>query len=546
MLLSAMLADRHFVAENERLVVLEKDSFYKEQYSDLSDAQRSERLKYQDLLKVPRRPPWTADMAKEDLIEAENAAFLEWRRSLAQMEENQNLLMTPFERNLDIWRQLWRVVERSELVVQIVDSRNPLLFRCADLERYVRELSASKRNLLLLNKADLLTPAQRAAWSTYLSEHGIRHVFWSAVNAQAILDEEAKVERERDQRLAELLEGVGGDESNDEEEEEEEETASDNDNDVDSEKQSDNAAPAAAAAAAYKGDDNDGATALEAALSLVNTPRLATREQLLSLLTHDCPESQWKGVPDARRVVGFVGYPNVGKSSTINVLMGEKKTGVTSTPGKTKHFQTLLLNDELMACDCPGLVLPSFVMSKADMYLNGLLPIDRMRQPGPAVDLLCRRIGRARLEKHYNVVLPAPREDEDPNRAPRSSELLQAYGFSRGYTTGRGVPDEARSARYVLKDYVSGTLLHVNTPPTLAQWSDEQLVGGRAERVPLLSNQQPTIMGAAKPAATAGAKKPTYVATTLEEFQDFQGNVQAYSKSRKSKNKRKPFVRKTK
>lgn len=30
MLLSAMLADRHFVAENERLVVLEKDSFYKE------------------------------------------------------------------------------------------------------------------------------------------------------------------------------------------------------------------------------------------------------------------------------------------------------------------------------------------------------------------------------------------------------------------------------------------------------------------------------------------------------------------------------------
>ena len=87
-----------------------------------------------------------------------------------------------------------------------------------------------------------------------------------------------------------MLEGVGGDESNDEEEEEE--TASDNDNDVDSEKQSDNAAPAAAAAAADKGDDNDGTTALEAALSLVNTPRLATREQLLSLLTHDCPESQ--------------------------------------------------------------------------------------------------------------------------------------------------------------------------------------------------------------------------------------------------------------
>jgi large subunit GTPase 1 len=35
----------------------------------------------------------------------------------------------------------------------------------------------------------------------------------------------------------------------------------------------------------------------------------------------------------------MVGYPNVGKSSTINALIGEKKVGVTSTPGKTKHFQ---------------------------------------------------------------------------------------------------------------------------------------------------------------------------------------------------------------
>lgn len=34
-----------------------------------------------------------------------------------------------------------------------------------------------------------------------------------------------------------------------------------------------------------------------------------------------------------------VGYPNVGKSSTINALMQEKKTSVSATPGKTKHFQ---------------------------------------------------------------------------------------------------------------------------------------------------------------------------------------------------------------
>ena len=42
--------------------------------------------------------------------------------------------MTPFERNIDFWRQLWRVVERSDVVVQILDARDPLFFRSADLE----------------------------------------------------------------------------------------------------------------------------------------------------------------------------------------------------------------------------------------------------------------------------------------------------------------------------------------------------------------------------------------------------------------------------
>jgi len=76
-------------------------------------------------------------------------------------ENNEGLIFTPFERNLEVWRQLWRVIERSEIVVQIVDARNPTLFRCTDLEKYVKEISKKKKNLLLINKADLLTPVQR-------------------------------------------------------------------------------------------------------------------------------------------------------------------------------------------------------------------------------------------------------------------------------------------------------------------------------------------------------------------------------------------------
>jgi large subunit GTPase 1 len=36
--------------------------------------------------------------------------------------------------------------------------------------------------------------------------------------------------------------------------------------------------------------------------------------------------------------IGVVGFPNVGKSSLVNVLCAKKMVGVACQPGKTKHF----------------------------------------------------------------------------------------------------------------------------------------------------------------------------------------------------------------
>jgi ribosome biogenesis GTPase A len=47
-----------------------------------------------------------------------------------RLEESEaRMSVTPFEKNLEVWKQLWRVVERSDLLIQIVDARNPLLYR---------------------------------------------------------------------------------------------------------------------------------------------------------------------------------------------------------------------------------------------------------------------------------------------------------------------------------------------------------------------------------------------------------------------------------
>lgn len=117
------------------------------------------------------RPPWTKSTPVPLLERQEKDAFLTWRRGLADLQESSNLLLTPFERNLELWRQLWRVLERSQLIVQIVDARNPLAFRCEDLESYIKDIEGPegerggtrgiRKSLLLINKADLLTADQR-------------------------------------------------------------------------------------------------------------------------------------------------------------------------------------------------------------------------------------------------------------------------------------------------------------------------------------------------------------------------------------------------
>ena len=133
---------------------------------------------------IPRRPAWQAQQTAVELDRNEGAAFVAWRSKMAEIEEQQGSLLTPFEKNLEVWRQLWRVLERSQLVVQIVDARNPLLFRSADLERYAHELDPRKRCMLLVNKADLLTLAQRRSWAAYFKKISVEFVFWSAFNAQ--------------------------------------------------------------------------------------------------------------------------------------------------------------------------------------------------------------------------------------------------------------------------------------------------------------------------------------------------------------------------
>jgi len=163
--------------------------------------------------------------------------------------------------------------------------------------------------------------------------------------------------------------------------------------------------------------------------------------------------------------IGMVGYPNVGKSSTINSLLQYKKVSVSTTPGKTKHFQTIFLDKNLLLCDCPGLVFPSFVSTKDELIINGILPIDQMRDYVGPVNLVCHQVPRTILSDLYHIMLPLPNEGEYEHRPPTSIELCSTYAYARGFMTHKGIPDCSRAARLILKNYVQGKLLYCYPPP---------------------------------------------------------------------------------
>lgn len=57
--------------------------------------------------------------------------------------------------------------------------------------------------------------------------------------------------------------------------------------------------------------------------------------------------------------VMVVGMPNVGKSSLLNALKGQKSTKVGNTPGVTKSMQWVRISDNILLLDTPGILMKS-------------------------------------------------------------------------------------------------------------------------------------------------------------------------------------------
>ncbi|KAG1659046.1 hypothetical protein FOA52_010886 [Chlamydomonas sp. UWO 241] len=424
----ADLADRDFTAERSQVVVISNGAVdLVAQERDAAERRAAEE-RHRHRLRLPRRPHWDASTTPEQLELQERTSFLVWRRDLALLEEEERLVLTPFEKNLEVWRQLWRVLERSDIVVQVVDARDPLLYYSTDLENYARELHESKASFVLLNKADLLPPSVRTKWADYFDGLGLHYAFWSA---RAVTEEMQALKAEANELGVDVW-------------------------DLKRRKRE-------------SGPWTPGGRPIDEDVRI----RLLDGEELTELMEARAaaavaaagPGDPRHGDSERRAMVGLVGFPNVGKSSTINAIFGSKKTSVAPTPGKTKHFQTLNVSPVLGLCDCPGLVMPMFANSRSEMVAAGVIPIDRLTDIRGPVDVVARRMGRWPMEACYGMHLPRPAAHEPRDMPPSAMQALRSLATLRGWTAGSGLPDESRAGRVILRDYCNGKLVHCRLPP---------------------------------------------------------------------------------
>uniref|UniRef100_A0A672M791 Guanine nucleotide-binding protein-like 1 n=1 Tax=Sinocyclocheilus grahami TaxID=75366 RepID=A0A672M791_SINGR len=371
-------------------------------------------------LDFPRRPSWHYNMRREELLRKEEKSFLEYLEALNS--KNPPGTLSHFEHNLETWRQLWRVMEMSDVILLIVDIRHTVLHFSPALYHYITG-ELKKYIILVLNKVDLCPAPLVLAWKHYLTKQfpHLHCVCFTSHPGQPYRTRErvfpVSVSWEKKIQRDAVAVGTEGDQA----------------------------------------DDGSESVLMEHHSDVAMEMNSPTQELY----------------KDGVLTLGCIGFPNVGKSSVLNSLVGRKVVSVSRTPGHTKYFQTYYLTPTVKLCDCPGLVFPSQV-DKQLQILAGIYPVSQLQEPYSSVGYLCERT-------NFLSVLKLTHPDHSPGtpQDPKTQDwtawdVCEAWAERRGYKTAKAARNDVyRAANSLLRLAIDGRLCLCLRPPGYAQSKDE-------------------------------------------------------------------------
>ncbi len=156
-------------------------------------------------------------------------------------------------------------------------------------------------------------------------------------------------------------------------------------------------------------------------------------------------------VGEEKRIkVGVIGYPNAGKSSLLNILVGKSSAGVGADAGFTKNVQKIKLSEEIILIDSPG-VIPEEHYSMVDKEkisrhtLAGGKSWTQAKEPDLVVQDLMKKYG-AVLNEFYGCDFLD------------SEDLIEFVGKKKGLLKKGGQVNEDSASRFILKDWQDGKI----------------------------------------------------------------------------------------
>lgn len=81
-----------------------------------------------------------------------------------------------------IWNELYKVIDSSDVIIHVLDSRDPLGTRCKRVETFIKNEANHKHLVYLLNKCDLVPPAVTSRWVDLLSKEYPTLAFHTSMN----------------------------------------------------------------------------------------------------------------------------------------------------------------------------------------------------------------------------------------------------------------------------------------------------------------------------------------------------------------------------
>ena len=158
-----------------------------------------------------------------------------------------------------------------------------------------------------------------------------------------------------------------------------------------------------------------------------------------------------KGMTGRSLKAMVVGIPNVGKSSLINKLSGNKKAKVENRPGVTLDKQWVSTNIGILLLDMPGVLWPKFddPIVGENLAITGAIKDDILDIESIAM-ILCNRLRTSYpdlFSQRYKLgELPSIEEMDD-------YDLLTLVGKKRGFLISGGEVNLERTANMLLDEF---------------------------------------------------------------------------------------------